>query len=523
MEKYTLSNSNIDLACEKVGEFLASSSVERREALRIRFIFEEALLEYQARFGEENAFTLNLKKRFSTIKIEISVAGEAFDPFAKEDQEMDISQSLLSRLGLAPTWSYKNRKNYIVFLSKRSSTSGTKKMCAAIVLALVAGFLMNLLPENISGGINEYLLTPLINAFMGLLSAVSGPLIFLAVLDSICSMGNLETLGRVGTKTIKVIILYATIIAISMTAMVLPFFQIKREGDGGSNSLQILDLIYDIVPSNLFEPFIVGNALQIIFIAVMAGLAMIVVSSRVNAVLSLVEQLNAIVQTMMSGLTSLLPYLIFVLFTNMISGGQLEILLDSWKMVAMIVVLCIVSYAINILYISVRRRVSPMLIFKKAWPTCFIAFTTASSAAAFAMNVHDAEKKLGIDKKLVAFATPIGQVLFMPGYLAMLVSIEMCLAENCNIPITIAWIISGLITNILVSFAVPPITGGAILGYSIVFEQLSIPLEVMGVAIAVSAITDFIGTALNVSGWQLNLIDVADSLNMLDKKVLRKK
>ena len=53
--------------------------------------------------------------------------------------------------------------------------------------------------------------------------------------------------------------------------------------------------------------------------------------------------------------------------------------------------------------------------------------------------------------------------------------------------------------------------------------QLGIPMEVMGVALAVNAITDFPATACNVSGWQLTMIDVADSLNMLDKETLRKK
>ena len=47
-------------------------------------------------------------------------------------------------------------------------------------------------------------------------------------------------------------------------------------------------------------------------------------------------------------------------------------------------------------------------------------------------------------------------------------------------------------------------------------------MEVMGVALAINAITDFPATACNVSGWQLTLIDVADSLNMLDKESLHK-
>ena len=64
---------------------------------------------------------------------------------------------------------------------------------------------------------------------------------------------------------------------------------------------------------------------------------------------------------------------------------------------------------------------------------------------------------------------------------------------------------------------------GAIMGFTVVFAQLGIPMEAMAIAIALNAITDFPLTAMNVTGWQLTMIDVADSLGRLDKETLRKK
>ena len=93
---------------------------------------------------------------------------------------------------------------------------------------------------------------------------------------------------------------------------------------------------------------------------------------------------------------------------------------------------------------------------------------------------------------------------------------------NDRIAITPVWLILAYITVWLISFAVPPVAGGAIMGFTVVFAQLGIPMEVMGVALAINAITDFPATACNVSGWQLTMIDVADSLDMLDKETLHK-
>ena len=62
----------------------------------------------------------------------------------------------------------------------------------------------------------------------------------------------------------------------------------------------------------------------------------------------------------------------------------------------------------------------------------------------------------------------------------------------------------------------------SVVAYFSMFAQLGIPMEMMGIAIALGTILDYPGTACNVSSWQLNLINVADSLGMLDKEVLQK-
>lgn len=522
MEQYCLTNISIDLICEEIGEFLAKCGVDRRELLRAKLMYEEVLLEYQAKFGEEAVIMLRCIKRFYSTKIEMIIAGEPFNPLSQESEENDLAQNILASIGLSPAWIYKNGRNYIVFIPKKRPMSGTVKMAVAVVLSLIAGTALSFLPDGIKTGVNEYLLTPVTDAFMGLISAVSGPLIFLSVLGSICAMGNMETLSKIGSKTVKVILLYMSLIGIAMTVLGIPFFQVERSGGDTAGLSQVLDLIYDIVPGNFFEPFITGNTMQLIFIAVVLGLAMLVLSSRMSNVFSLVDQFRAIIQTIMSGLSSMLPFLIFVLFTGMISSGNLKLILNSWKMLLVSLLLMAVYLILNLLRVAIRKKVSPAMLFKKICPAFLIALTTASSAASFTTNTRDSNLRLGIDEKLVSFGIPLGQVLFMPGYIAMLFAMEAGFAEVCGIPITLPWLLIGLVTNLLLAFAIPPVPGGPAMCYTIAFAQLGIPMEVMGIAIAVGTIIDYPATACNVSGWQLSLIDVADSLNMLDKEVLQK-
>ena len=466
MEQLDFSNSNIDLACEDVGAFLTSVGVEKREALRIKLTLEEILLDYQAKFGKEATFKVRCVKRLLTIKVELIVAGRVYNPLEKDEEENAIN-GILAGIGLAPSYGYRNGKNHIIFIPKKKPLSSTVKMGVAIGLAIIAGILLNLLPEGIRVGANEYVLTPVTDAFMGLVSAVSVPLIFLSILGSICSMGNMETLGKIGSKTIKVILLYMTVISVFMTVLGSLFFHVQWGGGGTSGFSQVLNLIYNIIPSNLFEPFVTGNTLQLIFISIIVGLAMLVLSSRVSSVFKLVEQFGAIAQTIMSGLSSMLPILIFVLFTGMISGGEFGMLLESWKIIAVFLLLITIYFVLTVLYIALRKKVSPTLLLKKTWKTLVIALTTASSAAAFQRNIRDANKKLGIDKRLAEFGTSLGQVLFSPTDVAILLAMELGFAEMYGIAITPQFLIIALITNLLLSFSIPPVPGGSVMGYTI--------------------------------------------------------
>jgi len=489
----------------------------------MKLTFEEVLLEYQDRFGVDATYRLKCINRLSAIRIEIEVSGEQFNPLEIENDDRALINGLLAGIGLAPSYIYKNGKNYIVFTPKKKPMSGTVKMLVAIALSVISGLLLTLLPDEARSNLSEHLLTPVTDLFFGAIAAVSGPFIFLSVLGSISSMGNTETLGKIGKKMIGAILGYMTVAGLALTLIATLFYKVTLGGVAGSDFTKVLELIYNIVPTNIFEPFINGNSLQIIFIAVIFGIAMLMLSSKISGVFSAVEQLSALVQTVMSVVLEALPFALFVIFTNMIVSGTIRDLLGSYKMILIIFLLVAVYLTAMVLRISLRMKISPILLVRKALPTFLVALTTASSAAAFSTNIKDANKKLGIDKKLVDFGIPLGQVLFKMSEFAMFIPIVLTFAEKYGIPITPVWLILAYITVWLISFAVPPVAGGAIMGFNVVFTQLGLPLEAMAIAIALNSITDFPLTAMNVTGWQLTLIDVADSLGMLNKEVLHKK
>ena len=211
-------------ACEEVGKFLVSSGVERREAQWGTLSFEEVLKEYREKFGEESGFRIRLIKRLSTVKVELVIQGEAYNPLVKNNDDDEELPRLPASIGLAPSWNYKNGKNYIVFASKKKPISSTVKIFAAIVLSVFAGLILNLLSDSVRAGVSDHFLTPVTNAFFGAISAVSTPFIFMSVLSSICSMGDTDTRGRIGKKTLSAIFGYMTVAGLGLTLIAIPFY-----------------------------------------------------------------------------------------------------------------------------------------------------------------------------------------------------------------------------------------------------------------------------------------------------------
>ena len=227
----TLSEANIDAASQMISDFLVDRNIPSKDALRIRLSAEEVLLQYLNAFGGSN-FTLRTSKRFRTYRIELTVTGNSMDPFAaSEEEESAFARHLLAGFGLAPVWRYKNGRNIITFtLQQKKKISQIAQLGIAICSAFAFGEFCNVLPANISDFLVQDLVTPVFNTFMGMLSAIAGPIIFLSVVWGICGIGDMATFGKIGKKMISRFVGISFIMGILAALLFLPFFPISASG-----------------------------------------------------------------------------------------------------------------------------------------------------------------------------------------------------------------------------------------------------------------------------------------------------
>ena len=155
-------------------------------------------------------------------------------------------------------------------------------------------------------------------------------------------------------------------------------------------------------------------------------------------------------------------------------------------------------------------------------PCFLIGLTTASSAAALPANLELCEKKLGIPGKIANFAVPLGQVLFMPACVVEFMVLSLCMAGNYQIGITPVWLITALVAGTLLAIASPPVPGGSLTCFTVLFSQLGIPGTAVAAAVAVDSILDFIITAADISCLQIQLALTVEQMKMLDRDCLEK-
>lgn len=510
-----LTNENINKACEDARAFLERKGCGSKEILGITFSMEELLLGYQNLFGSEAEFIMDTGSFFARNRIRITVPGEEAEPYtdsySSSDEDAFIRRAL-NQMGKLPRWRYRRGANEILFTTDRRKMPEWMKLIIAIAAAVLCGFAIRLLPAETGLLIQDGIIAPLIITFLGFLNAVAGPMIFLAVIWGIYSIGDAATFSEVGKRLSRneglfLVIMTAAVALSSMLLFKLNYSGGKTEGDFSS----LYQMVLDIIPVNLFTPFSRGNTLQILFVAVIVGITMLNIGKNTQAIADVTEQLGFIVNGIMNVISSLVPAFVFGSLLTIISSSDFGSLASGGKFFLASAAGCALLLILHTAFTCLRCRLSPAKLWKAALSTFIIAITTASSSAAFSDNLQTCIDKLGVNKRLANFGVPFGQILYKPGVAVLFWFSAICTAESEHTDASVTWIITALFMCIVLSAAAPPVPGGMSASFMILFAQLGLPEASIAVILSLTTILDFIVTATNIFSGQCLLKITSES------------
>jgi len=524
-EQYELNNKSVDLVSEKAVEFLEGQGFDSETVTRNRLFVEEILLGWlDARVSD--TFTLSIGIRMRKPCIILECKGASCNVFEQREEETAVlMKNLLNSIGRFPAYSYRNGNNIIQLSFQPEKRNKLVRILLAILFAVITAVALNvILGDALVASLLSDFIDPVYTAAFRVLSFISGPLIFLSVMWGIYGIGDASTLSLVGKRMILMFLVIIFSIAIAFTAS-FPLFGFDMQTSAGNSSSfkAIFEMILDIIPPNIAEPFTSGNTLHIIFCAIIFGIAMLYLGKRVSTVADLVEEINCMVQFLMSFISELMPYFVYLVVLRIAMNGTLSIFSSVWQLFLIFLGAAFVICACFTAVTSIRHKVNPLLIMKKSVPTFLIAITTASSAAAFSSNMETCEKRFGIDNNFSAFGIPLGMVMFKTSTTAYYVLVSFFFAKQFGVSVSPDWLVSAAFTAAMLAIATPPIPGGGVAAYTMLFARLGIPDDALAIVLSMDILFDFVRTAANMYNLPLALVGISSKMGKLNLDILRKK
>lgn len=523
MKYAELTGASIAQACEELEIYLDSKEYPKKDAIRTIFTIEEALIRWQSHFGEEKSFQLQCGSRWGSEGFTLSMFGERFDPFANEEgsEELFIINKLLNDLALAPAWNYRNGQNTISFSLPKKKKNPLIDLGLAAAAACAMGVLGMFLPQSLTAEVMEYV-TPFYNTFIGMLSAISGPLVFFSVTWSICSIGDTATLGKIGGVVAGRFVGMTYVLLALAVVITTPFFSLNFSdgADTGNGIIDLIQMFLDIIPSNLVTPFVNNDLLQIISMSVIFGVAILVMSKSLTVVSNIVSDFNVIVLRIMQCINIFLPVFVFLSLWRLFWTSESTNFVQYAKPLAIFVMGVAALVVYYVIHVCITCKLSIKAYINIVMPAFVIALSTASSAAAYNTISDISSEKLGIHSKIFGFGIPLGQVIYMPCAAVLYWVVSLFFASFYDISITWIWLVMCFFICGILSIATPPIQNPFVACFGILFIQMGIPEEAITMAIIFNALTPNICVACNLVCRQCELMLSAAKLDMLDYDVL---
>lgn len=394
---------------------------------------------------------------------------------------------------------------------------------AQIAAGLVLGVLLGWLARSQDVSWLKDTLDQIGSIFVQLLKLAVAPLVFFAILVSITNLRKVNNAARLAGRTLLwflVTSLIAVAIGITIGLVTNPGAGTgltPADGRKPENSGSWIDFLTGIVPTDVITPFTELNVLQIVFMAAVAGIAALKLGDRAKPVLALSEAVLELLQKALWWVIRLAPIGTVGLIGYAIADYGWDLLGKYATFTADVYIGCaIVLFGVYPLLLAVAAKVNPVQFFKGAWPAIQLAFVSRSSVGTMPVTQKVTER-LGVPKDYTSFAVPFGATTKMDGCAAIYPALAaIFIAQIFDVQLGVQDYLLIAFVSVVGSAATAGLTGATVM-LTLTLSTLGLPLEGVGLLLAIDPILDMIRTATNVAGQALVPVIVAARENILDR------
>ena len=378
-----------------------------------------------------------------------------------------------------------------------------------ILIALVAGVVVGLICYMTNtGDFTTKYLKPFGDIFVNLLKFIVVPVVLFSMIDGIISMGDMKKVGSVGWKTVAYFMVTTAIACviglvfanIFLGAGLFPTLATEGVTYEAKEFGGYMSVLVGIFPSNMWQSFSNANMLQVIVIALFFGGSILAAGEKAKLCRDIVTSFYSVIEKLMSFVIGLSPIGVFT-YMAWVVATQGAAILGSLALVILCAYIGYIVHAVLVYSLSAKvfANISPITFFKKASAAMIFAFTSTSSAATLPVSKECADD-LGCESDISAFVLPLGSTINMDGTAIYQCVAAVFLATCAGMQLTVGQMVTIVVTATLASIGTAGVSGAGMIMLAMVLTALNIPVDYIGLIVAVDRLFDMGRTCLNVTG-----------------------
>ncbi len=385
---------------------------------------------------------------------------------------------------------------------------GDQYLIFGIILGVILGGLVgSLFPEV---GVDLGFLGTL---FLNALKMIVLPLVIVSITLSIMKVGNL---GSLGLKTLFYYLI-TTGIAVFIGILVV---NVIHPGDGGmaltgqmpdivsskENMSLVEVLLLKFVSPNLFNSAEEFEILPLIIASILFGAAFASLGRESKVIVEFFTILDKAIMKIVHWIMLFTPIGIFSLIAERIgvSGGGsavLELAMELGKYVLSVVVgLGIHAFIVLPIILMLFAKRNPLHYVRHLGKALLTAFSTASSSATLPLTMEGVIDEAKVTPKVGRFVLPLGATINMDGTALYEAVAVIFIAQSYGIDLSMAQMVIVFFTATLAAIGAAGIPEAGLVTMVLVLQAVGLPLEGVGMILAIDWLLDRFRTTVNVWG-----------------------
>jgi proton glutamate symport protein len=376
-----------------------------------------------------------------------------------------------------------------------------------ILVSMVVGVLLGVYAPDFAQS-----LKPLSNVFLRMIKSIIVPIIFSTLVVGIAGHG--DDMKRIGRLAFKSILYFEVVTSLALVVGLLAVHAVKpgvgvvlaaasaAEGkELAANTQTASGFLDHLVPASFFDAAAKNEVLQVVFFAVLFGVALskVPMGRPKETVLIGIEGLSEVIFKYVGIVMAFAPIGIGAAIAVTVGHSGISVLLNLGKLVLTLYGALVVFVLLVLLPIATLFKVPIKAFVRAVKEPALIAFSTASSEAALPRAMQ-AMERIGVPRRIVAFVMPTGYSFNLDGSTLYLSIASIFVAQAANVDLSLGQQLQMMLTLMITSKGLAGVPRASLVILSGTLATFGLPLEGVAIILGVDALMDMARTSVNVVG-----------------------